>query len=1342
MGKATAEKLVFALNGERYEVSDVDPSMSLLEFIRTRTRFRGPKLGCGEGGCGACVVLLSKYNPATDEVTDFSASSCLTLLGSINYCSVTTSEGLGNTKDGYHAIHQRIAGFHASQCGFCTPGMCMSLFSSLVNADKDASRPEPPKGFSKITVSEAEKAISGNLCRCTGYRPLVDACKSFAADVDLEDLGLNIFWKKGNKDDSARNLPNYSTGEVCTFPEFLKSEIKSSLSTSDGHKPEIIEYGWYRPKSIEHLHVLFNSESFNISNAKLVVGNTSSGVYKDQDLYDKYIDLRGIPELSIIKRSNDGIEFGSGVTISRAIEVLREDKASTLVFKKIADHMNKVASPFVRNIASVGGNLMLAQRQQFESDIATILLAAGSSVSIQQGLERITLTLEEFLEKPPCSDRTLLLSIIVPSWAHYNSILFETYRASPRPLGNAVSYVNSAFLAQTSIDEETGNVVVENIHLAFGAYGTEHAIRARKVEDFLKGKIVTSSVLLEAIRLLKEEIVPKSSTPHAEFRVSLAVGFLFKFLSPLAKGLSEPGKIVPVECQNGESYMESRNADDIPISSRQEILLSSEYSPAGEPIKKAGAELQASGEALYVDDIPTPKDCLHGAFIYSSKPLAHVKGINFKSSMASTKVVSLITAKDIPRGGENVGLVWYFGSEPIFADSRAEYAGQPLGLVIAETQRYANLAAKQAVIEYSLDNLEPPILSVEDAIEQNSYFQIPPMFYPKQIGDFSKGMAEADQKIESAEVKLASQYYFYMEPQTVLAVPDEDNCMTVYAASQWPEGAQAHVAKALGIPFHNVRVITRRAGGSFGAKAFRAMPVISACAVAAHKLQRPVKIYLDRQTDMIMIGGRHPTKANYTVGFKSDGKITSLHLDLRLNAGISGDVSPIMPPAMIGAMNKYNWGNLSFDLKVCKTNNTSKSAMRAPGDVQGSFIAEAIIEHVASVLSLDTNTVRRKNLHDHESLKVFFQESAGEASTYTLPMLFDRLSSTPNYEARAKMVKHFNSENKWKKRGISCVPISYKVRTQQSPGKVSVLNDGSIVVEVGGIEIGQGLWTKVKQMAAFGLKELVEGSEDLLEKVRVVQADSLSLIQGGITGGSTTSESSCAAVQLACNTLVERLKPLKDKMKEENSVVSWGALIGQASMQGVNLSASSLYVPEPSTFSYINYGAAISEVEIDLLTGATTILRSDLAYDCGKSLNPAVDLGQVEGGFIQGVGFFLYEEFLTNSDGLAVSDSTWNYKIPTVDTIPKEFNVEFLNSPHNTNRVLSSKASGEPPLLLASAVHCALREAIRAARTDFASYVGSKGSPLTFQMDVPTTIPMVKELCGLDIVEKYLETLA
>ncbi|XP_073004972.1 indole-3-acetaldehyde oxidase-like [Typha latifolia] len=1372
MGKKL-ERLVFAVNGERYELPEVDPSTTLLEFLRTRTPYKGAKLGCGEGGCGACVVLLSRYDPITEKVTEFSASSCLTLLCSINLHSVTTTEGLGNSKDGFHPIHQRVSGFHASQCGFCTPGMCMSLFSALVSADK-TDRPEPPDGFSKLTVSEAVKAISGNVCRCTGYRPIVDTCKSFAADVDLEDLGLNSFWKKGDKNANVSRLPYYSSGGICTFPEFLKSEIKSISDVPDDAGLTATGGGyWYRPDSVEDLYKLLNSEAFSESSVKMVVGNTSTGVYKDQDLYDKYVDLRGIPELSVVKRDSEGIKIGAAVTISRAIEVFKEENECTLhsngklVFCKLAEHMNKVASPFVRNTASLGGNLIMAQRIQFPSDIATILLAASATVCIQTASQRLSLTLEEFLERPPCDYKTLLLSVYIPCCTDSiaktgTKLLFETYRAAPRPLGNAVAYLNSAFLAQTSLDKASGGLVLDHLCLAFGAYGTQHAIRARKVEDLLVGKPLTSSVLLEAMRLLRELIVVKEGTPHPAYRFSLAVAFLFDFLRPLVKVLAEPGKTINIDAlsaPNEEYPYGSRNGhanfptnetpkhadldlSDMILSSRQVVDLSEDYHPIGEPTQKAGAEIQASGEAVYVDDIPSPNNCLYGAFIYSTQPLAHILGIKFSSSLASQKTVTVVSANDIPKGGKNIGSSFIFGSEPLFAESLTEFAGQPLGLVIAETQRYANMAAKQAIVDYGTENLEPPILSVEDAVKRCSYFDVPSSFSPKQIGDFSKGMAEADQTIISAEVKLGSQYYFYMETQTALAVPDEDNCIVVYSSTQCPELTQSIIANCLCIPFHNVRVITRRVGGAFGGKGFKSQFVATACALAAYKLRRPVRMYLDRKTDMIMAGGRHPMKVKYSVGFKLNGKITALHVDILLNAGISADCSPMIPQAIVRALKKYDWGALSFDIKVCKTNLPSKSAMRAPGDVQGSFIAEAIIEHVASTLCIDANSIRKRNLHTFESLVLFYGDSA-EGSGYTLPSIFDNLAFSPSYEQRLEVIQRFNTSNRWKKRGISCVPITYGVSLVQSPGKVSVLNDGSVVVEVGGIEIGQGLWTKVKQMVAFALGQLWDdGSEKLLERIRVIQADTLSLTQGGITGGSTTSESSCEAVRLSCSILVDRLRTLKDRLQEQEGFVSWDSLVSQAYLESVNLAASAYWIPDPTSKSYLNYGAAVSEVEIDLLTGATAILRADLTYDCGQSLNPAVDLGQIEGSFVQGIGFFMYEEYLANSDGLVVTDGTWTYKVPTVDTIPKQFNVELLNSGYHQKRVLSSKASGEPPILLAASVHCAIREAIRAARVDSLSCGGSDNSSLTFQMDVPATMPVIKELCGLDNVEKYLEGLS
>jgi len=820
--------VVLAVNGERYEAAGVDPSTTLLEFLRTRTPVRGPKLGCGEGGCGACVVLVSKYDPATDEVSESSVSSCLTLLHSVDRCSVTTSEGIGNIKDGYHPVQQRLSGFHASQCGFCTPGMCMSIFAALVKADKAADRPAPPAGFSKLTTSEAEKAISGNLCRCTGYRPIVDACKSFAADVDLEDLGLNCFWKKGSEPAEVSKLPGYNSGAVCTFPEFLKSDINASVEQANNALVPISDDGWYRPKSIDELHRLFESNSFDENSVKIVASNTGSGVYKDQDLHDKYIDIKGIPELSVINRSSKGIELGSVVSISKAIDVLSD---GNLVFRKIADHLNKVASPFVRNTATIGGNIIMAQRLQFPSDIATVLLAAGSTVTIQVASKRLCLTLEEFLQQPPCDSRTLLLSIFIPDRVS-DGITFETFRAAPRPCGNAVSYVNSAFLARSS-----GGDHIEDICLAFGAYGADHAIRARKVEDFLKGKSVTSSVILEAVQLLKETISPSEGTTHPEYRISLAVSFLFTFLSSLANSLNEATEInVPNgSYMNGvtngsveHSPVDHLKADinDLPIRSRQEMIFNDEYKPVGKPMKKTGAELQASGEAVYVDDIPAPKDCLYGAFIYSTHPYAHVKGVNFKTSLASKKVIAVITAKDIPTGGENIGSTFpKLGDEPLFADPVAEFAGQNIGVVIAETQRYAYMAAKQAVIDYSTENLQPPILTIEDAIQRNSYFQVPPSLAPKPVGDYNQGMSEADHKIISAEVKLGSQYYFYMETQVALAIPDEDNCITIYSSTQIPEVTQNVVARCLGIPFHNVRLITRRVGGGFGGKAMKAIHV-------------------------------------------------------------------------------------------------------------------------------------------------------------------------------------------------------------------------------------------------------------------------------------------------------------------------------------------------------------------------------------------------------------------------------------------------------------------------------------------------------------------------------------
>lgn len=1336
--------LVFSVNGQRFDLPTVDPSMSLLEFLRTETVYKGAKLGCGEGGCGACVVLLSRYDPVSRQIDESAVSSCLTLLCSVHLCSVTTTEGLGNSRDGFHSIHHRFSGFHASQCGFCTPGMCMSLFSALRSADQSGN--PPPVGFSKLTTSQAEKAISGNLCRCTGYRSIVDVCKSFSSDVDIEDLGLNSFWGKEEDGADVRKLPVYERHAVNTFPDFLKAEIEIDDSSNSILQSQD-EIGcskftsdlsgsscssWFRPKSIDHLQTLMKSQCADEGQkhrVKLVAGNTCSGVYKDLDEYDVYIDLGSIPELTLIRRDGSGIEFGAAVTISKAIEALKgnENEVSN-VFSKIATHLSKVASQFVRNTASMGGNIIMAQKYPFASDISTVLLAAGSSVSFQIDSMMFNVTLEEFLEKPPFGLNFILLSIRIPEHKYKKSgeesdFLFETYRASPRPFGNAVSYANAAFSAQMSSQH-----VVEKLQLAFGAYGSEHSIRTRNVEQYLLGKSITKSVMLEAIRLLRETILPREGTSHPMYRQSLVVSFLYDFLQSLS-------------IRRPRTKLDDDHCKPL-LSSKQTVKFSGDYLPVGAPMKKIAAEMQASGEAVYVDDIPSPKNCLYAAFVYSKKPMVFVKGIDFKSTPVSGNIISVITINDIPDKGKNVGSGSMFGDEPLFPDSIVHFAGEPLAIVIAKTQKLANIAAAQAHVDYATDDDSvSPIFSVDQAVKSSRFFKISPFLIPGQVGDISQGMSKANLKIITAEINLGSQYHFYMETQTALAMPDEDNCLVVYSSCQSPMLSQGIIAKCIGVPYHNIRLITRRVGGGFGGKALRSVPIAAACSLAAYKLQRPVRMYLDRKTDMVMTGGRHPMTINYSVAFSSDGNIKALRLEVLINAGITEDISQILPSNIAGDLKKYDWGAFSCDFKICKANLLTKTAMRGPGEIQGSYIAEAIIEHVASTLSIHPHSVRMMNLHSFKSLQMFYETQSGEPEEYTLPQIIEKLVESASFEHRIKIIQQFNDHNRWKKRGISCVPIVHPLNVMNVPGKVSILADSSIVVEVGGIELGQGLWTKVKQMVAFVLGKLCKDSgQEVLDRIRIIQADSLSLIQGGFTAGSTTSESSCAAVRLACGTLVDRLMPIKETITKQSGSLSWSSLISKALYESVNLSASAYYVPDPNSKSYLVYGAAVSEVEIDLLTGATIILRSDLLYDCGQSLNPAVDLGQIEGAFVQGIGFFMLEEYSINADGLVTSDGTWTYKIPTVDTIPKQFNVKILNSGHHKNRVLSSKGSGEPPLLLAASVHCAVRDAIKEARKElFTNGGGVKGEdPQLFQLPVPATMPVVKELSGFGNVERHL----
>lgn len=541
--------------------------------------------------------------------------------------------------------------------------MCVSLFSALLEADKSKS--------SKFTVLEAEKAVSGNLCRCTGYRPIVDACKSFALDVDIEDLGFNSFCKKGDKDSSSL-IRFDSEKSVCTFPEFLKDEIESIDSGM---------YRWCSPASVEELQRVLETLKANGDGVsiKLVAGNTSMGYYKDEreQNHEKYIDITRIPQLKEIRENQNGVEIGAVVTISKVIVALKEIRVSLgteKMFEKLATHMEKIAARFIRNFGSIGGNLVMAQRKQFPSDMATILLAANAFANIMSfsPISFEKLTVEEFLQRSPLEAHDLVFSIEIPFWhceTTNSELLFETYRAAPRPNGSALAYVNAAFLA------EVKNTMVINCRLAFGAYGTKHAIRCKEVEEFLSGKVLTENVLYEAITLLGNTVVPQGGTSHPAYRSSLARGFLFEFFHTLSTHHT-------TEKPSNGYYLDPQKPLPM-LSSSQHIPLNDEYYPVGKPVTKAGGSLQASGEAVFVDDIPSPKNGLYGAFIYSKKPFARIKGIHFKENSIPDGVVAVISCKDVPKGGKNVGMKIGIGTDILFAEEFTVNVGECIALVVS-----------------------------------------------------------------------------------------------------------------------------------------------------------------------------------------------------------------------------------------------------------------------------------------------------------------------------------------------------------------------------------------------------------------------------------------------------------------------------------------------------------------------------------------------------------------------------------------------------------------------------------------------------------------------------------
>ena len=717
-----------------------------------------------------------------------------------------------------------------------------------------------------------------------------------------------------------------------------------------------------------------------------------------------------------------------------------------------------------------------------------------------------------------------------------------------------------------------------------------------------------------------------------------------------------------------------------------------------------------SGYAEYTDDIKEPEETLFGAIGWSKKAHAIIKKIDLSKVRLSEGVISVVTHLDIP-GRNDVGPV--FDGDPIFADKKVEFYGQPLFAVSATSTELARKAVLKAKIIYK--ELKP-IVTIKDALNKNKL-----LFKVRKIkkGNPSKKISKSKNYLKG-NFTTGSQEHFYLEGQAAFVIPKEDNNLVVYSSTQHPSETQQLIAKMLNQKSNSITVLVRRIGGGFGGKETNFM-TSSICSLLAHKSQRPVKLRLDRDDDIIITGKRHDFYSEYEVGFNDKGVIQGLKLKLASRCGMSPDLSmAINERALLHIDNAYYLSDVEVENYLCKTNTSTATAFRGFGGNQGMMVIENIIDNISRHLKRDSCEIRKINFYHKNKKNITHYGMKIEDNI--INEIFDKLVKKSNYKKRYSKIKKFNSKNKYKKKGIAITPVKFgisftTIHLNQAGALVHIYTDGSIHLNHGGIEMGQGTHTKIAQIVANSLGipyEKIQISTTNTSKVPNTSASAAS---------STTDLNGAAALNAVSKIKFNLEKFIKSKYKifynKEpiykdgyiifgNRSFKFNKIIQEAYLNRISLSSTGFYSTPKIKFNkerfigrpflYFCYGAAVTEVTVDVLTGENIIDRVDILHDAGNAINPALELGQIEGGFIQGQGWLTIEEVNWKPNGQITTFSPSTYKIPSVSDIPRKFNVEIYKDGKNMEKVINkAKTTGEPPLMLAMSVFYAIKDAIASA---------------------------------------------
>ena len=741
------------------------------------------------------------------------------------------------------------------------------------------------------------------------------------------------------------------------------------------------------------------------------------------------------------------------------------------------------------------------------------------------------------------------------------------------------------------------------------------------------------------------------------------------------------------------------------------------------PLPHDAAPLHVAGTARYVDDIPTPRDTLHLAFGLSTIAKGRITAMNLEEVKRAPGVVRVMVADDLPFANDVSPSAH---DEPLLSDGTVHYVGQPIFVVVATSHLAARKAVRRARIDYAE---EPAILTIEQALAADSRFEDGPRIYEK--GDAEAAIAGAAHVIEGT-FELGGQEHFYLEGQAALALPGEGGDMLVHSSTQHPTEIQHKVAEALGVPMHAIRVETRRMGGGFGGKESQGNALAVACAVAARATGRACKMRYDRDDDMVITGKRHAFRIAYRAGFDTEGRILGVSFLHHAICGWAQDLSlPVADRAMLHADNAYLLPNARIESHRLKTNTQSATAYRGFGGPQGMVGIERVMDHAAHVLGIDPVELRQRNYytapvggaapHTPWSISSGMKENTtpyGQVvEDFELHGMTEALLASSDYAARKAAVAAWNAANPIVKRGIAFSPVKFGIsftltHLNQAGALVHVYQDGSVHLNHGGTEMGQGLFQKVAQVAAsrFGIP---------LEMVKITATDTAKVPNTSATAASSGSDLNGMAVKAACDTIRDRMAAyLAERHQAEVASVRFGngqVEVGEArysfaeaaalAYQGrISLSATGFYkTPKIEwdriqgrgrPFYYFAYGASVTEVAVDTLTGEYRILRADILHDAGASLNPDLDIGQVEGGYVQGAGWLTTEELVWDDHGRLRTHAPSTYKIPACSDRPEVFNVALWDGQNREDTIYRSKAVGEPPFMLGISAWLALSDAV------------------------------------------------